>query len=252
MQKLYNLEKKKDAYTKLKKYHKKLLDFSDIWNWNTLACLSRPSLERLLYLSNIYKLSMDNPGDIFEFGAHYGASTSILNNLKKIFEPNSSRKIHTFDTFDGFQSIEEEDNLSINEDNKIGDFKPEIENYEEFLETILHTHESLDLSISTKSSFTINKGPIEETLPNFFKAKNSLCVSLAIFDMDLFKPTLESLEIIKPHLLNGSYLIFDQFSSFDQFPGEGLAVKQCSYFDRLTPVKIFPKVPCSAAFIYKS
>ena len=252
MQPLYNFEKKNKAYSELKFSHTKLLNNSDIWNWNTMACLTRPSLERLLYLNNIYQLAINTPGDIFEFGSHYGASTSILNNLKRIYEPNSIRRIHTFDTFNGFENIDEEDEGSSEVTNQVGDFKPQIVNYEKFLEKILLLHESLDSSVSNKSSFSLNKGLIEKTLPKFFEENNSVFISLAIFDMDLYEPTLNSLEVIKPHLLNGSYLVFDELLGYEQFPGESLAVKNCSFKENLFPVDIFPKVSASAIFVYKN
>ena len=238
MQPIHNSSSKKDIYDRLRKSHLAILEASDIWNWDTLSCLTRPSLERILHLNYIYKLSLNIPGDIFEFGCRYGASTAILNNLKRIYEPNSIRQIHTFDSFEGFKSIDKvKDKSSTEFHNKAGDYNLNLKDFDNILMDILSEQESLDSNISSTRSFTINKGFIEETLPDFLKKNSSIICSLVIFDMDLYKPTLVGLELIKPHLINGSLIIFDEILNYKQYPGESLALRKCSYSDNLIPLE---------------
>ena len=53
--------------------------------------------------NKVLKKIIDKAGIIIECGVHYGASLSILSNLRGIYEPyNFSRKIVGFDTFEGF------------------------------------------------------------------------------------------------------------------------------------------------------
>ena len=50
-------------------------------------------------------------------------------------------------------------------------------------------------------------------------------VALAYFDFDLYEPTRVCLERMRPHLVRGSVLGFDQLGSRN-FPGETLAVRK--------------------------
>ena len=104
-QPISNVESKAQIYSQLKSVHAEILDSDPIWNWNSLVTLTKPSLARILTLEKIYLSMISVSGDIFEFGCHYGASTNILHNLRRIYEPNRFRPIHTFDTFQGFPSV---------------------------------------------------------------------------------------------------------------------------------------------------
>ena len=251
-QPIHNSSAKEPIYEKLKESHRKILEASDTWNWDTLTSLTTPGLQRVLHLDEIYQLSINNPGDIFEFGCHYGASTVLLNNLKYIYEPYSSRKIHTFDTFQGFPKLDKDkDSSTTNILNNSGDYGINISNYHELIREILLAHESLYLSVSSKSSFSINKGSIEKTLTEFLEKNRSVIASLVIFDMDLYKPTLDALELIHPHLINGSIIVFDEILAYDQYPGEALALKDCSYRKNLIPKKRSHKVHGASIFEYQ-
>ena len=57
-------------------------------------------------------------------------------------------------------------------------------------------------------------------------------VAMAIFDLDLYEPTREALQLINPRLTRGSVLVFDELNSRD-FPGETLALQEVLGLDRL-------------------
>ena len=48
---------------------------------------------------------------------------------------------------------------------------------------------------------------------------------MAIFDMDIYKPTKEALKAIKPKLIKGSLLVFDELNC-SEFPGETKALAE--------------------------
>jgi hypothetical protein len=50
-------------------------------------------------------------------------------------------------------------------------------------------------------------------------------ISFAWFDMTLYKPTMECLEIIQPFLTRGSVLGFDELNDAE-FPGETVALRE--------------------------
>ena len=57
------------------------------------------------------------------------------------------------------------------------------------------------------------------------KSNQQTLISLAYFDMDIYKPTKLCLKAIKPHLTKGSIIGFDEPNSKD-FPGETIAIKE--------------------------
>ena len=50
-----------------------------------------------------------------------------------------------------------------------------------------------------------------------------MIVSLAYFDFDLYEPTLRCLELLKPRMVKGTVLAFDELNDKDS-PGETLAL----------------------------
>ena len=64
-----------------------------------------------------------------------------------------------------------------------------------------------------------------KTLPKFLKKNKDIYFSFIYFDMDVYKPTYESLRRLEPYLNKGCVIAFDQFNHQD-WPGETLAVKE--------------------------
>jgi hypothetical protein len=137
-----------------------------------------------------------------------------------MYEPyNVSRKIFGFDTFEGFPTI----------DNKYGDFAKagdykSLPNYEDILEQILGIHEGYS-PISHIKKYQLIKGDASETVNVWLEENPHAIVSMAIFDMDVYKPTRNTLEKIIPRLTKGSLLVFDELNC-PQFPGETTAVQE--------------------------
>ncbi len=59
-------------------------------------------LKKILIRYELYKLSEDVPGDIFECGVFKGTGHIFWLKLLKIFDPNSLKKVIGFDTFGDF------------------------------------------------------------------------------------------------------------------------------------------------------
>ena len=55
---------------------------------------------------------------------------------------------------------------------------------------------------------------------------------MAIFDMDVYKPTKKVLDLIKPRLFKGSVLVFDELNH-PQFPGETIALLKSMGLNKL-------------------
>ncbi len=192
--------------------------FGSQWNYHSSVFIKRQVLSRLLYQDFLYKRILDVPGVICEFGVHWGATIATLTNLRGIYEPyNHSRRICGFDTFSGFVGVDPQDGgFSID-----GDYAT-TDKYEEELARILDIHESFS-PISQIKKYELVKGDVSITLPMWLENNPHAIVSMAIFDMDIYKPTRDALEMIIPRLIKGSLLVFDELNC-PHFPGETQAV----------------------------
>jgi len=214
-----NLEMEK--LDELKERHINLIPrLGEGWNQHSLVTTRRQTMSRILYLDWIYKKLVGKPGVVCEFGVQWGGVLTTLINLRGMYEPyNHQRKIFGFDTFSGFSSVTKEDGLR----HKTGDYATDV-GYEDELSSILEIMESSNPLSHIKKTFLV-KGDASVTIKNWLEENPGLAIGLAIFDMDVYKPTRDVLEAIKPRLFKGSILVFDEFSC-SSWPGETLAVDE--------------------------
>jgi hypothetical protein len=197
-----------------------LSDYGYYWNVHSVLTLRRQSISRILYYDDLYKKILDVPGVICEFGVQWGATLAQLVAFRGIYEPyNHSRKIYGFDTFEGFPTIDEKDHGF----SQIGDYSVN-SGHIEVLEEILTIHESYS-PLSHIKKFDLVKGDASLTVGPWLAANPHAIISMAIFDMDVYKPTRDVLELILPRLTKGSLLVFDELND-ETFPGETRAVDE--------------------------
>lgn len=214
--------------------------FKHHWNQNSLLFLKRQSLSRILYLDNLYKLILGKPGHILEFGVQWGSSLNMLINLRGTYEPyNHSRHIFGFDTFAGLLGVDESLEGGFAKD---GDYLI-LDNYEDKLNSILELQESFS-PIAHLKKFELIRGDAAKTIHDWTKVHAGSTIAMAIFDMDIYKPTKEVLMSIKPFLYRGSVLVFDEFSA-EHWPGERMALDEVFGLGTLV-MNHFPSQPyCS-------
>ncbi len=202
----------------IEKIYKKNMGFDKIFY--SQSFITRQTISRILYFNEIYKLIIDIPGVICEFGVQWGSGLVNLMNLRGIYEPfNHSRIIHGFDTFTGLKEVSKKDGDFVNEN----DFSVS-KSFYEHLEELLNLHEKLS-PISHIKKFQLHKGDAIITSKEWLKKNKHVIISMAIFDMDLYKPTIEVLKTIKPRLIKGSLIVFDELNN-KFHPGETEAVKE--------------------------
>jgi len=184
--------------------------------------LTSKSLSRVLFFYELYKKIVNTHGVIMEFGVRWGQSLAVLSALRGIFEPfNRHRKLIGFDTFEGFKGMSGEDGERC----KCVDGSFSVsENYEDYLDRLIGLHDATN-PISHLKKYELVKGDACQTVPDYLAAHPETVISMAIFDFDIYKPTKAALEAIKPHLMKGSVLVFDELCD-DIFPGETVAVRE--------------------------
>lgn len=203
----------------LLEFHKKNLDqYKHQWNLHSITTLNRQTLSRVLFFNKIYKKILNSHGVICEFGVQWGTTMALLLNLRGIYEPyNASRKIIGFDTFEGLKNVDILDGLKVRD----GDYKTS-NGYEFQLDKLLQTHEA-NSPISHIKKYDLIVGDASITVKDYLKDNPETIISLAIFDMDIYKPTKDVLLEILPRMHKGSLIVFDELCC-PHFPGETIAL----------------------------
>jgi len=231
----------------LKDFQKSQLErWGDSWNQHSLLVLQRQTISRILYYNHLYQKITGVPGCILEFGVQWGATLAQLISLRGIYEPyNLRRHIYGFDTFEGFLSTD------LHRDGKYladGDYAV-YNNYEKDLDAILSLHEQ-NCPVSHVKKFSLIKGDASITSKQWVKDNPYAIVAMAIFDMDIYKPTRDALEAIIPRLTKGSLLVFDELNC-PQFPGETVALDEILGINNIK-LNSFPHQPNCAWAIWGS
>lgn len=240
----FKSDDKKEALNKLLHKTIKLLpQFGDYWMRHNLLTQNVTSTSRILYLNHLYKMIVDVPGVVCEFGVQWGSTLSQLINLRSIYEPfNHSRVIYGFDTFEGFPSIHEKDGEGYG----VGDLAT-LDNYELELDEILTLIEKFP-PVSHIKKYELIKGNVISSIDKWLEDNPHAIISLAIFDMDLYEPTKEVLQKIKPRLTKGSVLAFDELNC-KVFPGETIALNEVFGLNNIT-LKRSPLHPYCSWAVY--
>ena len=180
---------------------------------------SRQSLQRMLFLHEIYQKILNTHGVIIEFGVRWGENIANMIKLRSILEPyNHTRKIVGFDTFEGFPDVSAKDGT----DPTISKGSHTVsDGHHKYLERILELQES-DAPINHIKKFELVVGDATETYMQYIDKNQETLISLAYFDFDIYKPTKILLEQIKPRLVKGAIIAFDELN-YHRFPGETLA-----------------------------
>ena len=232
-------KKENDLDLKLKKIFSKEFPIrSKQWNHHLQAYLKRHTIMRILYFDEIYKKIIDVPGDILDFGVHYGASSALLANLRGVYEPyNVSRNICSFDTFAGFEGVSKHDGSS-----KEKSYKVEKDFYKIF-DNLMRLHESFS-PLSHIKRYDILKGDARKTVKKWKEKNPGTLISLLHLDMDLYEPTKIVIENLKDRLFKGSVVVLDELCA-KFFPGEFKALSEIFEIKELKLIRSKHQPYCS-------
>ena len=178
-------------------------------------------MSRLLFLNFVYQKILPVQGIIMDLGTRWGQSAVVFETLRSIYEPyNYQRKVVAFDTFKGFVGATDKDGQM----SEVNGHYSTPDNYQSMLEILMSAHEQLH-PVSHIKKFEIVAGDVSETVPAYIDNNKETIISLAFFDLDLYKPTLDTIKNIKDRLTVGSILVFDEINHYSA-PGETLAVME--------------------------
>ena len=184
--------------------------------------LNTKNLSRIIFMNEMYKKIIDVEGIIVEFGVRWGQNLSVFAALRGMYEPyNIHRKIVGFDTFEGFPSLSKKDGSA--DMMKAGNL-PVTEDYEGYLTKVMEFQEA-DNPVSHVKKFEIRKGDASVEILRYLDQNPETIIALAFFDFDIYEPTRNCLEAIRPYLVKGSLLCFDELND-PTAPGETIALKE--------------------------
>jgi len=225
---LKNIEKTRNT-DKQFDYYQKLNDF--IENKSTsmmekMSCFpvyaSRQVITSFIEKYEIYKLCINIPGSIVECGVAGGRGLMAFAHLSSIFEPyHYTRKIIGFDTFEGFPEISDKDKTSAAYHMKKGGLH--FDSYE-MLSKAIKLYD-MNRTLGHLKKVKLIKGDISETFPKYLKKNPELVIALLYLDLDLYKPTLDTLKLVVSRVPKGGIIAFDELNHPD-YPGETFAVME--------------------------
>lgn len=184
----------------------------------------RQLLKRFLAHIDIFKQTLDVPGDIAELGVFRGFGLFTWANLLEAYCIGDRTKIvWGFDNWKGFTGFSEEDGDMDVDANKVeGGFDPK-KYYEELMSAIDIFDK--DRFVPWKDRIKLVEGNIETTASNFTENNPGVRFSMVHFDCDLYSPTKAALEAFWPKLSRGGVFMFDEYG-IHNWPGETQAVDE--------------------------
>ena len=179
-------------------------------------------ITELIALDALYRRILDVHGVVMEFGVRWGRHLSVFSALRATYEPtNFYRRLIGFDTFEGLHGIAGQDGSSPRIFEGAMAVTP---GYEAHLQRVLELHE-LESAMAHVRRFELRRGDAADQLAAYLGEHPDTTVALAYFDLDLYEPTRACLELLRPHVVRGTIIAFDEFMHPD-FPGEALAAKE--------------------------
>jgi len=185
--------------------------------------VDRRDVAKFLNRYEIFKKQLNIHGSVVECGVNLGAGVFSWLHFSSILEPyNSSRHIYGFDTFDGFKSLDNKKDsggVYLNQN-----FQKKFSNTlkkDNILESTKIHNQNRPLNHLSKVSMI--KGDMTKTFPHFLKKNPHLIISLLHIDLDIYEPTKIVLELMKPRLVKGCVIAFDDLNA-KEGPGETLAL----------------------------
>jgi len=191
--------------------NEKLSDKQNLYDFynNYIISEDRNLFFKMVMRINLFEKVKHLHGDIVECGVFKGAGLLLWLKLLDMHEPNSIKKVLGFDFFDpGFV-----DNIPDEIDRKTmkqvftrcSDLKTSEVSIEGINDKIIN-------SGFKKNRFELVKGDISLTSSEFLEERPGFRISLLYLDLDLEKPTMDTLETFWDRIVPGGIIVFDEYA----------------------------------------
>ena len=186
-------------------------------------------IRKMLVRYDLYNLSRDIPGDIFECGVFKGAGLMYWAKILSIYEPHTGKKVVGFDTFSFFSGP-----LTEKEKSAAGEYLKEAGAKEISPEQIYDFAEKAGL----RNRIMLVKGDIAKTAKEYVGSNPDLKISFLHLDLDTYEGTRAALETFYPFVSKGGVVVFDEYGDEDwdetkaideYFRGKKITIKKIPY-----------------------
>lgn len=198
-------------------------------------------IRKMLVRYELFKKTLDVPGDIVECGVFKGAGVAYWLKLLDIFAHGSSKKVVGFDLFEPDEQLVAE----YAEDQDRTDFL-------DVWKRQSNLYEQVDAALGRLGvvhRYELVKGPIEETAPAYVEANRGFRISLLHLDLDVYAGTLAALKHLYPCVTRGGVIVIDEYATAGW--GESDAVDEFCAPMKDVQIKTIPYAHRPAAYIVK-
>jgi len=209
----------------------------------------RQNLKRFLAHAELFRQSVEVPGDIAELGVFRGLGLFTWANLLEAYcIGNRTKTVYGFDNWRGFETISSEDGGADERMQRVlGGYSPG--DYRAVLDAALAVFDA-DRFIPQKPRIKLVDGNIAETVPRFLDENPGVRFSLVHFDCDMYEPTKAALDAIWPRISRGGVILFDEYA-LKEWPGETKAVDELLASCPDARLKTLPWTNSPAAYLIK-
>lgn len=184
----------------------------------------RVTLKRFLAHYELFRRTIELPGDVVELGVYRGTTLiQWANFLEARNIGDRTKRVIGFDNFHGFRKLDPQDGPEDARAGKVpGGF--DSRELEAQLDEMIAIFDQ-DRFVPQKPRITVVKGDIEKTVPTFVAAHPGLRISLLHFDCDMYSPTKAGLDALWDKVVPGGVVIFDEYG-IEPWAGESQAVDE--------------------------
>lgn len=175
----------------------------DIYN----SFLLGPDIERLRKLlarCELFRMTLDVPGDIVECGVFKGTGLMLWLKLREIYCSGSNKKVIGFDLFSDIHEV-----LSNPQDLQAMEGLIQEANFQTTPMGDIQAH--LQKAQLAPNACELVAGDIRKTAADYVSTRPGFRISLLHLDLDLEGGTLAALEAFWPRVVRGGLVIFDEY-----------------------------------------
>lgn len=167
----------------------------------------RTSIQRFLACNEIFKLTVDVPGDIIEFGVFQGHSLLTWANLLEVYcTTDRSKQVFGFDTWAGFPGFSDEAGSQRSDSDRKTETSLNDDKAYDRLIGAIDLYDA-DRFVSWKKRIKLIKGDIMVALPKFLDSNLGRRFSLVYLDLDIYKPAKLVLDMIWDRVPRGGVYV---------------------------------------------
>ncbi len=161
-------------------------------------------LRKLLVRHELFRMSLDVPGDIVECGVFKGAGLLTWLKFLTIHAPGSAKRVIGFDTFDAFAAPSSAGDVAV---------------VQAFVRETGHGGTSVDDLFAAIDAAGIGRdrcalvpGDVRRTTAIYASDSPGFRISLLHMDLDLGEPTYHALKALWPRVTPGGVVVFDEYA----------------------------------------